>query len=88
MTKETVEELAAKYIQKTERVFQQLKMNVDATEADAEKVKAVVDEAERYLQDAKYYLKRKRSVTSLASVTYCEGLLDALRMLEYVDFSW
>jgi len=83
-----LEELAAKYIQKTERALNTLK-SVNVTVCpDVEKVSAVIEEAKRYLEDAKYYLANRRFETSLASVAYCEGLLDALRMLGYVEFSW
>jgi FAD synthetase len=82
------EESAAKYIQKTEHALTKLK-TVNATACpDIEKVKTIIEEAKRYLKDAKYYLENKRFETSLASVAYCEGLLDALRMLGYVEFSW
>jgi FAD synthetase len=84
----SAEELAAKYIQKAERALTELKIINNEGRPDAGKVKAVVDEAKRYLEDAKYYSANKRFETSLASVAYCEGLLDALRMLGYVEFSW
>lgn len=83
-----VEKLASKYIRKTERVLTNLeKLDVTAY-PKAEDVKAVLDEAKRYLEDAKYYLDNGKPETSLASVSYCEGLLDALRMLGYVEFKW
>jgi FAD synthetase len=81
-------DLAQKYIQKTERALTELKTVNDIVRIDVEKVKPVIEEAKRYLEDAKYYLANKRFETSLASVAYCEGLLDALRMLGYVEFSW
>jgi FAD synthetase len=84
----TLKELTSKYIEKTERALQELKTVQCLASPDAERVKDVVEEAKRYLEDAKYYLDRKRFDTSLASVAYCEGLLDALRMLGFVEFSW
>jgi len=84
----TAEELAAKYIQKTQQVFDQLKIVGGSISSDAGRARAVIEEAGRYLEDAKYYLGRKRFETSLASVAYCEGLLDALRMLGFVEFLW
>ncbi|MEM2129645.1 MAG: DUF357 domain-containing protein [Candidatus Bathyarchaeia archaeon] len=83
-----LEELAAKYIQKTERVLTLLKSVNVSVFPDEKKVYAVVDEAKRYLEDAKYYYEEKRFETSLVSVAYCEGLLDSLRMLGYVEFTW
>jgi len=41
-----------------------------------------------YLEDAKYYKAQKRFETSLTSVAYCEGLLDALNLLGAVKFEW
>jgi len=84
----TIRELVSKYIQNTERVLAEMKVVQDLTRVDEEKVKSVVDHAKRYLEDAKYYEKRKEFETSLASVAYCEGLLDALRLLGGVEFSW
>jgi FAD synthetase len=84
----SAEELAVKYIQKAERALAELKIINIEERFDVRRVKAVVDEAKRYLEDAKYYLANGRFETSLASVAYCEGLLDALRMLGYVEFSW
>jgi FAD synthetase len=82
------EELATKYILKAERALTELKTVNGEGRLDIDKVKTVIDEAKRYLKDAKYYFANKRFETSLASVAYCEGLLDALRMLSYVEFSW
>ncbi len=84
----TVEELALQYIQKTECAFKELKEVEGFVSPDADGIREVIEEARRYLDDAKYYLERKRFETSLASIAYCEGLLDALRMLGFVEFSW
>ena len=84
----TVEELASEYIRKTERVFEELKKIEGSGSPEPDRTREVVEEARRYLQDAKYYLGKRRFETSLASVAYCEGLLDALRMLAFVEFSW
>ncbi len=84
----TIRELVSKYIRNTERVFAEMKIISGSTHVDEEKVKRVVDHAKRYLEDAKYYEERKKFETSLASVCYCEGLLDALRLLGGVEFSW
>jgi FAD synthetase len=55
---------------------------------DVNNVKGIVDFAKAYLEDAKYYRDRKRFEVSLASVAYCEGLLDALKLLGAVKFEW
>ena len=81
------EGLVVKYIQKTEAVFKKMKM-AEKSVLDPSKVDEIVDEAKRYLEDAKYYLKKGKPEISLASVAYSEGLLDALRMLGLVKFEW
>ena len=81
-------ELTAKYILKAEHAFTKLKIVNSEEHHNIEKIKTVIEEAKRYLEDAKYYFTNKRFKTSLASIAYCEGLLDALRMLGYVKFSW
>ena len=83
----TAEKLVVKYIQKTEAVFKKMKI-AEKSVLDPSKVDEIVDEAKRYLEDAKYYLKKGKPETSLASVAYSEGLLDALRMLGLVKFEW
>jgi FAD synthetase len=83
-----IQELAVKYIQKAEKVFTQLKIDKKSGPHDTEKLRYVLEEAKRYFNDAKYYLDEKKYETSLASISYCEGLLDAARMLGYIEFSW
>ncbi len=36
---------------------------------------------EAYLSDAKYFRAQKHFETSLTSIAYCEGLLDALKII-------
>ncbi|MFN3803719.1 MAG: DUF357 domain-containing protein [Pyrobaculum sp.] len=50
--------------------------------------KQVVDLAHAYLKDAKYYYSTGDRETALATVSYAEGLLDALKMVGVVDFVW
>jgi len=62
---------------------------VDASiEIDAKMIREALEWVKAYLKDAKYYRDRKRFGVSLASIAYCEGLLDALRMLGAVKFKW
>ena len=84
----TLKDLVSKYIQSSERVFTEIRVTQDLIQIDGEKAQSVVETAKRYLEDAKYYQKRNRLETSLASVAYCEGLLDALRLLGIAEFSW
>ncbi|MCD6368829.1 MAG: cytidylyltransferase family protein [Thermoproteales archaeon] len=52
------------------------------------KVKEVIDLANAYVNDARYYLEKGDVFTSLACVAYAEGLLDSLRFQGLVDFKW
>ena len=84
----TVEEMAAKYIRKTEKALEEVEVIRKSAYVNPEDINGIIDEAKRYLEDAKYYLGKGQFGTSLASVAYCEGLLDALRMLGLVKFDW
>jgi len=84
----TLQELTSKYIRNTELVFKELKLAQDVVVIDEEKIKGIIENARRYLDDSKYYAKENKLETSLASVAYSEGLLDALRLLGVVEFTW
>ncbi|HMK95208.1 MAG TPA: DUF357 domain-containing protein [Candidatus Limnocylindrales bacterium] len=84
----SLEALTSKYIGSAEKVFNELQrttLPVDVSEKDVAKV---LRWASDYLEDAKYYKVQGKFETSLASVAYCEGLLDALRLLGAVKFEW
>jgi FAD synthetase len=83
-----VEELVTKYIRGADRVIQEIGQLPEDVQLKEEEAKNVFDWAKRYLEDAKYYQKEGKLETSLTSVAYCEGLLDALRILGAVEFSW
>ncbi|MCX8171742.1 MAG: DUF357 domain-containing protein [Candidatus Bathyarchaeota archaeon] len=82
-----IEERVRRYMLKVEGVFRSLKISGEFVVKE-NFVKEVVDEAKRYFEDAKYYLERKEYEVSLASIAYCEGLLDALRILRIAEFEW
>jgi len=84
----SLKELTSKYIQNSERVLAEIKLATDVVVIDEEKIKGIIESARQYLNDAKYYEQQNRLETSLASVSYCEGLLDALRLLGVVEFTW
>jgi FAD synthetase len=84
----TVEELVVKYIRGAERVIKEIGEIPADVQLNREEAKRVFDWAKRYLEDAKYYQREGKLETSLTSVAYCEGLLDALRLLGVVEFSW
>jgi hypothetical protein len=84
----SLEELASKYIVSAERVFCEVEISETFTNIDVLGVKKVLEFAKAYLEDAKYYRDKKKFEVSLASVAYCEGLLDALKLLGTVKFEW
>ena len=84
----SLEALASRYIASAERVLAEAKTVANPQSLDAKDIRKVIAAAESYLKDAKYYRDRKRFEVSLASVAYCEGLLDALRLLGAVKFKW
>lgn len=81
----TTENLVEKYIKNTQEAFRQMQEIDNMQREEAEKV---LDYAKRYLDDAIYYRDQKRFETALASIAYCEGLLDALKLLGMVKFQW
>jgi FAD synthetase len=84
----TLEKLVSKYIQGAERTFEEIGALTNRIQLDEAGAKRVFDSAKRYLEDAKYYQREGKLETSLTSVAYCEGLLDALRLLGAVEFTW
>lgn len=84
----SLEELVSKYITSAEHVFCEIEIGETRINIDVSGITKVVESAKAYLEDAKYYRGQKRFGVSLASVAYCEGLLDALKLLGTVKFEW
>ncbi len=82
------EKLVEKYIASAEHVFSDLKVSNVCVNVDVEGIEETVGSAKAYLEDAKYYRDKREFEVSLTSVAYCEGLLDALRLLGMVKFEW
>jgi FAD synthetase len=84
-----VEDLVTKYINNTGRVLLNIKNLADEeTKMDEKKVEEVLEYARNYFEDSKYHRDQKKFEVALTSVAYCEGLLDALRLLGVVEFQW
>ncbi|MEM3616960.1 MAG: DUF357 domain-containing protein [Candidatus Bathyarchaeia archaeon] len=81
-------ELVTKYIASADHVFDEITIVDSCAGFSTDKAKQVLELAKAYLQDAKYYRDEGKLEVSLASVAYCEGLLDALKMLGMVRFEW
>jgi FAD synthetase len=84
----SLDALAEKYIYSAEVVFAELKRFPTPISVDEKKVSEILRWARDYLADAKYYKAQGKLETSLTSVAYCEGLLDALRLMGTVNFEW
>lgn len=83
----SLEALVTKYIASAEHVLRELQIT-ETSSIDKNAVGKVVESAKAYLADAKHYKSKHKFEVSLASVSYCEGLLDALKMLGAVRFEW
>jgi len=84
----SLEALTSKYIRSAEKVLNDLQRTRAQVSVSEEDVVKVLRWASDYLEDAKYYKAQGKFETSLTSVVYCEGLLDALRLLGAVKFEW
>ena len=78
----------SKYIASTEKVLKEIQRTKGSTSVAEEGIDNILGYVTAYLEDAKYYKAQKKFETSLTSVAYCEGLLDALRLLGVVKFEW
>jgi hypothetical protein len=84
----SLEALASKYLVSAEKVLKEMQRVKGTITLNEESVNKIVEYATAYLADAKYYKAQKRFETSLTSIAYCEGLLDALKLLGAVKFEW
>ena len=83
-----VRSLVGRYVSSVELALKNLKIRNSNSILVDQNMERVIDAVKRYLSDAKYYLKIKKEATALTSISYAEGLLDALRIMELVDFEW
>jgi hypothetical protein len=80
--------LVSEYIETAETVLRKIQTGRTTVNLEQNKIEEVVGWAKDYLEDAKFYREKKKFEISLTSVAYCEGLLDALRLLGAVSFEW
>ncbi len=83
---EDAEQRTSKYLETTTTSLGRIRKKKLPSNVSQDQVDKVMDLVRGYTKDAKHYLERKKSVTSLACVAYAEGLLDSLRFLELIDF--
>jgi len=84
----TLNELTSKYISSAEHVFKHMEVAETPIMLDFSHLNTVMDFAKAYLEDARHYREKKKFEVSLTSIAYCEGLLDALRLMGAVRFEW
>jgi len=61
-------------IKKDIKLFEENRKEVDDTQ--------ILEMAERYYQDAKFYLEKRDFFTAFGCINYAHGLIDAVRMKE------
>ena len=83
----TTDTLIEKYTTGCRKAINELETRDPVKGITLDEVKALIEHAERYLNDADHYAG-ERKATALASVSYAEGILDALRLLGLVEFEW
>jgi FAD synthetase len=84
--RERAGERAAKYLERTTKSLQALKVKNGPGTISSPQVDHVSSLARDYARDAKHYLGDRKPVTALACIAYAEGLLDALKFLELAEF--
>ncbi len=77
------------YVENTGRVLRGLTLITSSQNAfDEAAVSKVLEWAERYFKDAAYFFERGDYVNALTAIAYCEGILEALKLLGFASFSW
>jgi hypothetical protein len=79
---EDPKERADRYIANFSKALEKITTKHEDRVVLATNISRVTDAVQRYFDDARHYLSEGRPTTSLASIAYAEGLLDALTFLE------
>ena len=77
----SAEELSTKYIVAMEKTIKSMQQTQSSVTLSEESIDEIIGYVRAYLQDAKYFREQKKFETSLTSIAYCEGLLDALKLI-------
>ncbi len=83
---EDAEQRSTKYLDTTTQSLSRIKRSKLPSNVSKDQVDKVMELVRSYTKDAKHYLEDKKPVTSLACIAYAEGLLDALKFLELIEF--
>ncbi len=80
-----VEERVRLYARMVEDALEQAEKQLEKL---GEKERELVNLARLYLEDSLYYLGKEDPVTALATISYAEGLLDALARMDKLSIEW
>ncbi len=80
----SAEELTTKYIKAMEKTLDSMRQTKGPITVNDDSINEVVNYVKAYLKDAKYFKEQEKFETSLTSIAYCEGLLDALKLIKAV----
>jgi hypothetical protein len=80
----SAEELTTKYIIAMEKTLSSMQQTKGPITVNDESINEVVNYIWAYLKDAKYFKEQNKFETSLTSIAYCEGLLDALKLISAI----
>jgi FAD synthetase len=80
--------LTAKYIASTKRVLKEIRVAENQAKIKGHTIRRIINYVKDYVKDAEYYQEKERFEVGLTAIAYCEGLLDALKMLGTVNFEW
>ena len=83
-----LEERVEKYIAKVEAALKAVEGQRLNLAIESSKAAYVLELARMYWEDAMYFREKGDLGTALATVSYSEGLLDALRIMGVVEFEW
>jgi hypothetical protein len=83
----SAQELANKYITVMEKTIAQMQRKQGDLGVSEKCVDEILGYVFDYLKDAKYFMEQRKYETALTSIAYCEGLLDALKLVDAVKFS-
>lgn len=86
--RDEVAERASRYFDKAGAVLRNVGLRDLPVLLSREAVETVIAQASDYVEDTKNFLAAGDAETALASVSYSEGLLDALRLLGLASFRW
>lgn len=77
----SAQELATKYIALMEKTLKSARQTEGPIAVSKECMNEMYGYVKAYLDDARYFLTQGKFETSLVSIAYCEGLLDALKLM-------